>query len=732
MKRFVIVAAIGIGSVMASVVSAQAQWTPPIGIPAPSFGITQVAPKSPSPWTAATPGFYYVDASQSSATDTSNPYGTPAKPRKTIPTSLPAGAVVELHGTYDQSQSSPRGIVANGTSTSPVFIRGASASTKPIIRNYWEVGGNYLVMENLEFGPLNNSQTGSLVLLAPIGHVALRGSDLHGNPTDGGLGIVSWDASLNHDVVIYNNSIHDNGDVNATYDQDVHGIAVSARVSNLWVLDNQLYRNSGDGIQINAASAADQATTHNIYVGRNTSYSNKQAGFWAKQAVDVIFSQNVCHSHRLGNSSMGMCMGYQYATTRAWFLFNNVYDSDFGIGVASDDVQGSGTGAFVIGNVIHNIHHLATEPFNPYTGWSNAAIMLAGDGDHHVINNTIYDVDAGVNVPVGNSGKIDILNNIISNVTVAASNQVFIEGGPAAANALVGYNLFDGDARVRMGDTQQHLTAGQLAGMHSASASPQFVNAAGGDFHLQASSPAIDTGEADAVYATFQQRYGISIATDAGGVKRPSGTAIDKGAYEYAGSGAAGCGSTAPPAPTGLTAAVSGTTITFNWTEPAGCSTPTAFWMEVGSASGRSDLAAASTGSAAATLVSKNVGAGTYYIRVRAQNSAGVSGASNEVKATVSASGSQTPGTPTSFAGTVSGRTITLRWNAPTSGAKVTGYLFQVGTASGRTDTTFPLSASSTTWSAGNAAPGTYYVRVAAVAGALQSAASQQVVLVVK
>jgi len=97
---------------------AAAQWAPPIGIPAPSFGITNVAPAVPNPWTASTPGFYYVEPTKTASTDASNTYGTPAKPRKTIPTTLPAGSVVELHGTYDASHSSPATIVSNGTARS--------------------------------------------------------------------------------------------------------------------------------------------------------------------------------------------------------------------------------------------------------------------------------------------------------------------------------------------------------------------------------------------------------------------------------------------------------------------------------------------------------------------------------------------------------------------------------------------------------------------------------------
>ena len=48
-------------------------------------------------------------------------------------------------------------------------------------------------------------------------------------------------------------------------------------VNYLWVVDNQMYRNSGDGIQINAPATARRQRTHHIYVGRNVSHHNKQS-----------------------------------------------------------------------------------------------------------------------------------------------------------------------------------------------------------------------------------------------------------------------------------------------------------------------------------------------------------------------------------------------------------------------------------------------------------------------
>src|SRR5262245_5023514 len=82
---------------------AHAAWQPPIGIPEPPFGINEVAPPRPNPWTTPVAGYYYVDESRGD--DKNNPYGTPRRPKKTIPDNLPAGSVVEVHGVYTQRQT---------------------------------------------------------------------------------------------------------------------------------------------------------------------------------------------------------------------------------------------------------------------------------------------------------------------------------------------------------------------------------------------------------------------------------------------------------------------------------------------------------------------------------------------------------------------------------------------------------------------------------------------------
>jgi hypothetical protein len=705
-----------------------AAWAPPIGIPAPSFGINEVARAVPNPWTTATAGFYYVDATKTGATDNSNPYGTPAKPRVSIPTQLPAGAVVELHGTYDFSHSSPATIVPQGTSANPVFIRGVSSTSRPLARSAWEVKGTYAIIENIEFGPKpDQSDTGSLVILLPSSHIVLRNSELHGTLSGGGLGIVNWEvpygvpytgAGVIDNVVIYNNSIHDNGDVNATFDQDVHGIGVSDHVNTLWVVDNQIYRNSGDGIQINAQPGQDK-TTHHIYIGRNVSHDNKQTGFWVKQATDVILSQNQSYNHRPGNSSNGSCIGGQYTPDYIWYIYNNLHDCDYGVARMSDDGLGNAMHTYVIGNLIHNIH--ASQASNPSDAWGPSAVMFAGGSEVHVVNNTIYDVDSGVNIATPDT-TVDVADNIIDSITQPAASHMILDFSSLAAVTAFTRNLLYPDARLDWGDGQMRPTAAQLASWKSLSADPKFVSATGGDFHLQSTSPALGAGDVNGVYATFQSRYGISIAKDIEGTPRPV-SAYALGAYEKA------CTATVPGAPQNLTASSTATTISLQWTAPVGgCAAPTNYQLEIGSSSGASNLANTALGAVTSfTIPATNVPAGSYYFRVKAQNSAGTSPASNEAVLQFGA-----PGAPTALTLTKTTTSMTLAWKAPTTGGAVVNYILELGTATGLTNGgSYPIPPTTTTVTTALPPKGAYFMRIRAKNGAGLSAPTNEVSLTV-
>ncbi|NOX57988.1 MAG: hypothetical protein GXP29_03910, partial [Planctomycetes bacterium] len=271
-------------SVEGSIKFVTSKWTPPIGIPAPPFGIVETVERQ---YGTANFQTHYIDNTHARATDSSNPTGSPERPRQSIPTELPAGSVVALAGgPYSYRIGGTIPIHSLGTADAPVFIRSVDPKKPVRFTESVTMTGQYLIVENVVFD-------GGNPLLVKKGphHMALRHSEVTrcGGPA---VQLSSWDGEPIHNIVIYDCEIHDNGNIHADFDEDYHGIGVGGGVSSLWVVDNRMYRNSGDGIQINAGNSAGQASTHHIYVGRNVAYENKQTGMWCKQATDVIFSQN--------------------------------------------------------------------------------------------------------------------------------------------------------------------------------------------------------------------------------------------------------------------------------------------------------------------------------------------------------------------------------------------------------------------------------------------------------
>jgi enediyne biosynthesis protein E4 len=88
------------------------------------------------------------------------------------------------------------------------------------------------------------------------------------------------------------------------------------------------------------------------------------------------------------------------------------------------------------------------------------------------------------------------------------------------------------------------------------------------------------------------------------------------------------------------------------------------------------------------------------------------------------------PGAPSNLTAGGSGFNVTLNWQAPVSGAALSGYLLEVGSAPGITNLAAFLLGPATTLNAA-APPGTYYVRVRARNAAGAGSASNEVVVTV-
>jgi fibronectin type III domain protein len=187
-------------------------------------------------------------------------------------------------------------------------------------------------------------------------------------------------------------------------------------------------------------------------------------------------------------------------------------------------------------------------------------------------------------------------------------------------------------------------------------------------------------------------------------------------------------------APSNLTSAVTGSTVVLTWSAPGAGDAAASYVVEAGSSSGGSNVANFDTGTTATSLTALGVASGTYYIRVRAKNAAGVGAASNEIVVTVGAASpcATAPAPPTGLTSAVAGSAVTLTWIAPAGGCPPTNYVLEAGSSpAGVNLANFSTGSTATSFSTGGVGAGTYYVRVRATNAGGVSGASNEVVLLV-
>jgi predicted phage tail protein len=178
---------------------------------------------------------------------------------------------------------------------------------------------------------------------------------------------------------------------------------------------------------------------------------------------------------------------------------------------------------------------------------------------------------------------------------------------------------------------------------------------------------------------------------------------------------------------------VSGSSLALSWTAPSSGAAPAWYVIEAGSFSGSRDFVQ-STGSVGTTFTADGVGAGTYFVRVRAASAAGESAASNEVIVVVggrtrTAPRTGSPAAPTGLVTAVSGSTVTFAWNAPTTGGTPRTYRLDAGSSVGQSDlASFSTGNTATSVTVPGVPAGTYYVRVRTVNEFGTSGASNEVV----
>jgi len=493
-------------------------WEPPIGIPRPDFGIEEsylmyndavnrINPNlAYSPNTAG--GYYthYVDSTAIGGCDDGSD-GTIESPRCEIPLNLEAGSIVEIHGGPYGSNS----ITVAGTSSQPIFFRGVNQDDRPMFTDRIIVNGFYTILENLEF-----SGAGPAVSIPALSqNISVRNSEMYGGPVKNSAGV----SVSGKDIVVYNNLIYDNGEWQGLTENDFHGVGVGSPAERVWIVDNEMYHNGGDGVQISSGPEPNPYASY-VYIGRNLMYENRENAVDVKESADIIISQNEIYGF---SPSQGQATSSGEAITshhddrdpmRVWILYNEIYNSSTGITAPT-------THTFkTVGNIIYGC---------------GTAISSGSSTDVSHLGNTVYASETGIVADPRGSEISEIYNNLVAELTgsythIRASSAVERYGVEVYNNLFYQSNgpiniNYDGSRSLEELN-QRTDSGGNIEGR------PLFEDLAAGNVRLGTGSPAIGTAILSDVYAEFETAYGLDIRLDFDQNPRPQGPGWDIGAFE--------------------------------------------------------------------------------------------------------------------------------------------------------------------------------------------------------
>jgi hypothetical protein len=262
-------------------------------------------------------------------------------------------------------------------------------------------------------------------------------------------------------------------------------------------------------VLIQGNTTADSVNQHGIYVSNacvnpvirgNTSYGNHGCGIHMNGDLSqggnglitgALVEDNVVYGNGAGGGSAINCDGLQNSTIENNLLYNN-HASGISL-FMSDGAAGS------INNVVAN----------------NTIVMAA-------------DARWALNISSGSTGNTVFNNILYDNNTANGAIEITAD---SLSGFVSDYNAVDGRFSADGGNTVLTLAQWQAKtgqDKHSLVSTPSalFVNATGNDYHLSATSPAIDAG-------TASLNGQNAPTTDLDGNPRPQVNGYDIGCYEY-------------------------------------------------------------------------------------------------------------------------------------------------------------------------------------------------------
>ncbi|WP_372633988.1 right-handed parallel beta-helix repeat-containing protein [Cohnella sp.] len=450
---------------------------------------------------------------------------------------VPAGSTVHvMGGVYNQKLKITR---SGSASAGPITFRNYDSQTAILDGTGLSVASedslieirdaSYIVVSGFEIRNLQTSTKNRV----PMGifvhgagsHIEIRNNKIHNikNTATLSSNLAGRDA---HGIAVYGTKApasinHLTIDGNELYNLVLgssESLVVNGNVDTFYITNNLIHDNDNIGIDLigfegTAPSPAyDQA--RNGTVRGNTVYN-------------ITSVNNPSYGRTLPNNSYGADGIYVDGGKDSIIEGNYSFNNDIGIEIASEHAGKSTSGITVRNNFVYN---------NNYTGIAMGGYDTARGSTENcvIVGNTLYKNDTkGLN-----GGQLliqyDTKNNIVKNNIMVASSSNFLFFNDYTLNSgnVIDYNLYDapgGSAGAKWrwkGVTYTGFSAYKTASGNDANslfANPAFVNAAAGDLHLTASSPAINAGIAD---------LSIIGAYDIDGDARVLGSSVDIGADE--------------------------------------------------------------------------------------------------------------------------------------------------------------------------------------------------------
>jgi hypothetical protein len=342
-------------------------------------------------------------------------------------------------------------------------------------------------------------------------HISIIDNQIHDNGLQG-IRIFGTQSSECSNITMYGNDVYDNG-YDKTGDDSEWAVGIYLRCDHSTLENNQIHDNNGEGVFMDAFSS--RHYHHNVVKG-NHIYRNGWNGImFAGQDYSLVHDNNIHDNgiyfltHEYDTAVHGI---YALLNNYNIFFNNEIYNHAWGAAVRPEghynvfrdnDFYHNGYGfgqantyGTCYGHIIRN-NRVYDGVFNDnWIQWPTGHGVEADPvQEFHLFHNVFFDNDAsGAAFSNGSSG-IKIKNNIIMNsgadwshLSVPSQtgyeenhNLIYPDRSYAVSFLGVGYDL---------AGYQQASHQGQ----NSISLNPQFVDPGSYDFHLQATSPAIDAG----------------------------------------------------------------------------------------------------------------------------------------------------------------------------------------------------------------------------------------------